>query len=254
MFLTLVCGGSMGVLSFATYWVLAAWVYSALLHTVYWQHGCTQLCYILSAPTQEYTWRMFALVSEWPAKPEAQSYLKVRLWLQHKKRKERQTVRAGHSRRMQSAPPHSCLCCATSAHQPTQLSSTLALLYTLIQHTANKRRLCSSWNSLTGTMIPPYSVGCLLLQSMQKNHCTKPSDTQTHTQMHTHMHAHTHITHTHTHTHTHACPRTHTHSIYTPYTPSSAQQISDEMEGFLFNYVNYTVTDFINFLHFTVLQ
>ena len=72
--------------------------------------------------------------------------------------------------------------------------------------------------------------------------------------MHTHMHAHTHITHTHTHTHTHACPRTHTHSIYTPYTPSSAQQISDEMEGFLFNYVNYAVTDFINFLHFTVLQ
>ena len=78
----------------------------------------------------------------------------------------------------------------------------------------------------------------------------------THTHAHTHACIHTFHTHTHTHTHMHACTHTHTHthSIYTLYTPSSAQQIFDEIERFLCNYVNYTVIDFINFLHFTVLQ
>ena len=43
----ILCTGSMGVLSFATYCVLAAWVYSALLHTVY----CTGSMGVLSFAT-----------------------------------------------------------------------------------------------------------------------------------------------------------------------------------------------------------
>ena len=206
---------------------------------LYWQHGCTQLCCILC------TGSMGVLSFATYCLPQAQSTPGACLhWLvsgqrslkpsltsksvsdYNTKRKERQTMRAGHSWRMQSAPLHSCLCRATSAHQPTQLSSTLALLYTLVQQTATKLRLCSCWNSLTGTMIPRYSVLFLLVQSMQKNHPTKRSDTQTHTR--TCIHTHTFHTHTHTHTHTHSThtlthARTHTLHIHTihPFIPTN---------------------------------